>query len=161
MVFLEKAIISFPFLVIKLFRRKYMFSRLTGAYQDIPVSPQTRKCTDLFCCVFTTIFALAMFILALVTYIQGNLNIHIAPNKNSIYFNFSVANSSAPGGITSYDYTGFATTIITISIVCIGIGTLWICLTHLVPNTAPKIAIILAIVSLLVVAVFSFLVQNK
>lgn len=47
-----------------------MFSRLLGKYEDIPIPSEKRAKTDILCCVITSLLALAMFVFALVTYIQ-------------------------------------------------------------------------------------------
>jgi len=66
----------------------------------------------------------------------------------------------ASSDISSSDFFGFVSTTLWTSIVSLGLGLLWLTLVHNAPVHAPKIACLLAVVSLLVVAIFSIFVQN-
>ena len=140
-----------------------MFSRLLGKYEDIPLPPEKRNRTDIPCCILTSILALAMFVFALVTYIQlGIYNQDSAPINSTPYFSIPphLFNPSS-GSITSFDYNGFIWTIITSTICCFGIGIFWMAIVQIIPTILPKLAIVLAFMALVTIAVFSFILHNE
>lgn len=45
-----------------------MFNRVLGDPEEVPVPSNKRTYTDCICCVATTVFALALFVLAVIAY---------------------------------------------------------------------------------------------
>ena len=54
-----------------------MFSRVLGDPEEIPVPPNRRSNTDCLCCVITSVFAIALLVLAIISY-----NTHGMPPHN-------------------------------------------------------------------------------
>jgi hypothetical protein len=132
-------------------------------YEEVPARQADRRYTDVFCTLLTAAFAITLFVFATLAFIRNSNIFDISANNSSPYFNIDrkFIVSVASSDITRDDFLGFTSTLFWAAILSLSIGLLWMTLTHNLPFYAPRIACIFAIMSLLVITVFSIFIQNK
>lgn len=85
---------------------------------------------------------------------------HKVAGLNKAYFNFDVSNTD-PTYASSGDYYGFQTAFWCTVLVAFGLGLIWMAWVHLFPRLAPHAAFVLAILSLIVLAVITLVSKSK